>query len=203
MGDPEVNCHILADAGMRTMLTRRLLAQFLAKNSCQSTASNVRAFSTCLALKTDYEWHSSGGFGTPRRDPTTGLVPIVVEQTGRGERSYDIYSRLLKDRIICLMGPVDDYISSLIVAQFVPAIRVCQKADPHVHQQPWGFGDRRSGHLRHHAVRPTSHFNLVRRTGCFHGVTTLGCRISRNETLTAKCKNNGAPAFWWCQGPSN
>merc|ERR1719259_107210 len=35
----------------------------------------------------------------------------------------------------------------------VPAIRVCQKADPHVHQQPWGFGDRRSGHLRHHAVR--------------------------------------------------
>merc|ERR1719259_151678 len=85
----------------------------------------------------------------------------------------------------------------------VPAIRVCQKADPHVHQQPWGFGDCRSGHLRHHAVRPTTHFNLVRRTGCFHGVTTLGCRISRNETLTAKCKNNGAPAFWWCQGPSN
>jgi ATP-dependent Clp protease protease subunit len=34
------------------------------------------------------------------------LVPIVVEQTGRGERSYDIYSRLLKERIICLMGPV-------------------------------------------------------------------------------------------------
>merc|ERR1712029_965359 len=119
MGDPEVNCHILADTGMRTMLTRRLLAQFLAKNSCQSTASNVRAFSTCLALKTDYEWHSSGGFGTPRRDPTTGLVPIVVEQTGRGERSYDIYSRLLKDRIICLMGPVDDYISSLVVAQLL------------------------------------------------------------------------------------
>ena len=34
------------------------------------------------------------------------MVPIVIEQTGRGERSYDIYSRLLKDRIICLMGPV-------------------------------------------------------------------------------------------------
>jgi hypothetical protein len=34
------------------------------------------------------------------------LIPIVIEQTGRGERSYDIYSRLLKDRIICLMGPV-------------------------------------------------------------------------------------------------
>lgn len=43
-----------------------------------------------------------------------GLVPIVIEQTGRGERAYDIFSRLLKERIICLMGPVDDSISSLI-----------------------------------------------------------------------------------------
>lgn len=48
-----------------------------------------------------------------------GLVPIVVEQTGRGERSYDIYSRLLKERIICLMGPVHDTMSSLIVAQLL------------------------------------------------------------------------------------
>nr|ACO12976.1 ATP-dependent Clp protease proteolytic subunit, mitochondrial precursor [Lepeophtheirus salmonis] len=47
------------------------------------------------------------------------LVPIVVEQTGRGERSYDIYSRLLKDRIICLMGQVDDVISGLMVAQLL------------------------------------------------------------------------------------
>merc|ERR1719412_555534 len=51
--------------------------------------------------------------------PHSALVPIVVEQTGRGERSYDIYSRLLKDRIICLMGPVDDYVSSIIVAQLL------------------------------------------------------------------------------------
>ena len=47
------------------------------------------------------------------------LVPMVVEQTNRGERSYDIYSRLLKDRIIFLTGPVDDQISSLIVAQLL------------------------------------------------------------------------------------
>jgi len=47
------------------------------------------------------------------------LVPIVVEQTGRGERSYDIYSRLLKDRIICLMGPIDDTVSSVVVAQLL------------------------------------------------------------------------------------
>ncbi|MCD6525465.1 MAG: ATP-dependent Clp endopeptidase proteolytic subunit ClpP [Desulfuromonas sp.] len=47
------------------------------------------------------------------------LVPIVVEQTGRGERSYDIYSRLLKDRIIFLGGAIEDQISNLIVAQLL------------------------------------------------------------------------------------
>jgi len=47
------------------------------------------------------------------------LVPIVVEQSGRGERSYDIYSRLLKDRIIFLGGAIDDQISNLIIAQLL------------------------------------------------------------------------------------
>ncbi|XP_026315076.1 uncharacterized protein LOC113226592 [Hyposmocoma kahamanoa] len=48
-----------------------------------------------------------------------GMIPIVVEQTGRGERAYDIYSRLLRERIICLMGPITDEISSLVVAQLL------------------------------------------------------------------------------------
>lgn len=47
------------------------------------------------------------------------LVPMVVEQTNRGERSYDIYSRLLKDRIIFLGGPIDDDVANLIVAQML------------------------------------------------------------------------------------
>ena len=47
------------------------------------------------------------------------LVPMVVEQTSRGERAYDIYSRLLKERIIFLVGPVDDYSANLIVAQLL------------------------------------------------------------------------------------
>ncbi len=46
-------------------------------------------------------------------------VPIVVEQTGRGERSYDIYSRLLKDRIIFLGGPIDDNVANLVIAQML------------------------------------------------------------------------------------
>ena len=46
-------------------------------------------------------------------------VPIVVEQTGRGERSYDIYSRLLKDRIIFLGGPIDDNVANVVIAQML------------------------------------------------------------------------------------
>lgn len=47
------------------------------------------------------------------------LVPMVVEQTARGERAFDIYSRLLKDRVIFLGGPIDDYVANLIVAQLL------------------------------------------------------------------------------------
>ncbi|NOY73027.1 MAG: ATP-dependent Clp endopeptidase proteolytic subunit ClpP [Gammaproteobacteria bacterium] len=53
--------------------------------------------------------------------PMTGLnlVPVVVEQSARGERAYDIYSRLLKERIIFLVGPVEDYVANVIVAQML------------------------------------------------------------------------------------
>ena len=50
---------------------------------------------------------------------TNNLIPMVVEQSSRGERSYDIYSRLLKERIIFLTGPIDDNIASLICAQIL------------------------------------------------------------------------------------
>ncbi|XP_042784103.1 ATP-dependent Clp protease proteolytic subunit, mitochondrial isoform X2 [Panthera tigris] len=71
----------------------------------------------------------------PHRTPKTGLalqrslhataaralplIPIVVEQTGRGERAYDIYSRLLRERIVCVMGPIDDSVASLVIAQLL------------------------------------------------------------------------------------
>lgn len=48
-----------------------------------------------------------------------GLVPMVVEQSARGERSYDIYSRLLKERVIFLVGQVEDYMANLVVAQLL------------------------------------------------------------------------------------
>ena len=56
----------------------------------------------------------------PITPPTAlNLVPMVVEQTARGERAYDIYSRLLKERVIFVVGPVEDYMANLIVAQLL------------------------------------------------------------------------------------
>src|SRR5688572_31356625 len=68
---------------------------------------------------------SSHGFSSKRSEFSarleeySALVPIVVEQTARGERSYDIYSRLLKERIIFLVGQVEDHMANLVVAQLL------------------------------------------------------------------------------------
>ncbi len=56
----------------------------------------------------DFSVHNAGG-----------LVPMVVEQTARGERAYDIYSRLLRERVIFVVGPVEDYMANLVVAQLL------------------------------------------------------------------------------------
>jgi len=63
----------------------------------------------------------TNGFKGLRQDITNvgGLVPIVIEQTSRGERSYDIYSRLLKERVIFMIGEVEDYMANLVVAQLL------------------------------------------------------------------------------------
>ena len=53
------------------------------------------------------------------RTKALNLVPMVVEQTSRGERAYDIYSRLLKERLIFLVGPIDDHMANVVVAQFL------------------------------------------------------------------------------------
>jgi ATP-dependent Clp protease protease subunit len=55
-----------------------------------------------------------------RLSPTaSGLIPMVVEQTARGERAFDIYSRLLKERVVFLIGPIDDFMANLVVAQLL------------------------------------------------------------------------------------
>ena len=53
------------------------------------------------------------------QDIVSGLVPIVIEQSNRGERSFDIYSRLLRERIVFITGPIEDHMASLITAQLL------------------------------------------------------------------------------------
>lgn len=64
-----------------------------------------------------------GSYGSPQaasqKIQGLGMVPMVIEQSGRGERSYDIYSRLLKERVIFLVGPVNDQTANLVVAQLL------------------------------------------------------------------------------------
>lgn len=57
--------------------------------------------------------------GSSSASPSAALVPMVIEQTARGERSYDIYSRLLKERVIFLVGQVEDHMANLVVAQLL------------------------------------------------------------------------------------
>ena len=62
-----------------------------------------------------------------------GLVPMVIEQSARGERAYDIYSRLLKERVIFLVGPVEDYMANLVVAQLLFLEAENQDKDIHLY----------------------------------------------------------------------
>ena len=63
-----------------------------------------------------FESSSKGGAGNIQ---ALNLVPMVIEQTARGERAYDIYSRLLKERVVFVVGPVEDYMANVIVAQLL------------------------------------------------------------------------------------
>ena len=87
---------------------------------------------------------------------------MVVEQTARGERAFDIYSRLLKERLIFVTGPIEDYGASLMTAQllFLEAENP-KKEIAHVHQLAGRVGDGRHGDLRHHAVYPPRRFTPI------------------------------------------
>ena len=92
-------------------------------------------------------------------DPTeiymNTLVPMVVEQTNRGERAYDIYSRLLKERIIFLVGPVNDAVSSLICAQLLFLESENPNKDIAFYiNSPGGVVTLGPRDLRHHAIHP-------------------------------------------------
>ena len=95
-----------------------------------------------------------------------GLIPMVIEQSGRGERAYDIYSRLLKERVVFLVGPVNDATANLIVAQML--FLESENPDKDINfyiNSPGGSIVGGHGDLRHHAVHQARRVDAVRRHG--------------------------------------
>ena len=104
------------------------------------------------------------------------LVPMVVEQTNRGERAYDIFSRLLKERVIFITGPIEDAMATLVCAQLL--YLEAEKSDQgnqSLHQLTWWRGDVRHGYLRHDAVYSASGFDTLHGPGRLYGVAAA-CR---------------------------
>ena len=104
-----------------------------------------------------------------------GYIPMVIEQSGRGERAYDIYSRLLRERLIFLVGPVNDNTANLVVAQLL----FLESENPDnghlvLHQLARRVGVRGHGHLRHHAVHQARCVDAVHQAGRQHGRIPAG-----------------------------
>jgi ATP-dependent Clp protease, protease subunit len=75
--------------------------------------------------------NDNGQLGGAANPQALGLIPMVIETTGRGERAYDIYSRMLKERVIFLVGPVEDHMANLVVAQLL--FLESENADKDIH----------------------------------------------------------------------
>ena len=104
-----------------------------------------------------------------------GMVPMVIEQSGRGERAYDIYSRLLKERVIFLVGEVNDQSANLVVAQLL--FLESENPDKDISfyiNSPGRFGERRHGDLRHHELHQARRVDPVHRHGGQHGRLPAG-----------------------------
>merc|ERR1711879_64581 len=121
------------------------------------------------------------------RPNMASYVPYVIEQTSKGERSYDIYSRLLKDRIIFLSGEVDDHTANLIVAQLLFLEAEDPDKDISIYVNSPGVNHCRDGNLRYNAVYQARCFDDVYRHGGEHGCF-FTCSWNKGKTLcTTKC----------------
>ncbi len=124
------------------------------------------------------------------------LVPMVVEQTNRGERAYDIYSRLLKERIIFLVGPVHDAVASLICAQLL-FLEVGEPEQGHrlLHQLAGRGRDLGPGDLRHDAIHPLAGLDRVHRPGGVDGLAAAVRRGQGQALFAAELADHDPPAL--------
>ncbi len=123
---------------------------------------------------------------TDMDNPARGLnlVPMVVEQTARGERAYDIYSRLLKERVVFCVGPIDDYMANVVVAQLLFLESENPDKDINLYiNSPGGVVTCRLGHLRHHAVHQAGRQHDLHRPGGQHGLAAARGRAPRASAM--------------------
>jgi len=120
-----------------------------------------------------------------------GLVPMVVEQSARGERAYDIYSRLLKERVIFIVGPIEDQMANLVVAQLLFLESENPDKDISVYINSPG-GSVTAGM----AIYDTMQFiNPDISTLCIGQAASMGALLR-----VAALKSNDSPATWWFSG---
>ena len=114
----------------------------------------------------------------------SALIPMVVEQTNRGERAYDIYSRLLRDNIIFIGTPIDDNIANVVTAQLLFLEANDPERDISLYiKQPRRLHHGRDGHLRHHGIHPARREYHLHRSGRFNGGSGAGSGQQRQAVL--------------------
>src|ERR1700710_2496225 len=132
------------------------------------------------------------------RDPVEtymNLVPMVVEQTNRGERAYDIFSRLLKERIIFVTGPIEDGMSTLTVAQllFLEAENPKKEISMYINS-PGGVVTSGLAGYEPQPVFPPARLHAVHGTGGIDGFAAARSRPQGHAVLAAEFAHHGAPA---------
>ena len=119
------------------------------------------------------------------------LIPTVIEQSSRGERAYDIYSRLLKDRIIMLSGPIDDNVANSVIAQLL--FLDAQDSEKDIYLYINSPGGSVSAGL---AIFDTMNFVKA-------DVQTINSWSKRQTFRFTKCGNHDSPTTWWRSRASN
>jgi ATP-dependent Clp protease protease subunit len=133
-----------------------------------------------------------------------GMVPIVIEQSGRGERAYDIYSRLLRERVIFLVGPVNDQSANLVVAPAaVPRKREPRQGHFVLHQLAGRLGQRRHVDLRHDAVHQARRVHVVHGLAASMGAFLLAAGKKGKRFRAAQLAHHDPPAVGRRPGPGD
>ena len=126
------------------------------------------------------------------------LIPMVVEQSNRGERAYDIYSRLLKERIIFLVGPVNDSVSTLVTAQllFLESENPKKEISFYINS-PGGLVTSGLGIYDTMQYIKPAVSTLMYWSSFIYGIVLIGIWRKREKIFTSKFKNYGSSTFSW------